>query len=92
MNLLQDITIDGRDVSIYETEDGITLDIKHPCGELIKGWCGLENYYTAERLADAYINALGSPEKAHCDNEYCQETHSDKPNHFITAEWWNNEQ
>jgi hypothetical protein len=35
MNILSDKTINGRDVSIYETEDGITLDIKHPCGELI---------------------------------------------------------
>lgn len=87
MNHLQDITIDGRDVSIYEDNDGlITLDIKHPCGELIKGWFGLENYYTAERLADAYIVALGSPEKAHCDNEYCQEAHSDKNFIYSTGE------
>lgn len=86
MEILLDKNINGRDVEIREDGDGLTLDIKHPCGELIKGWCGIEKYFTAERLANAYIDTLGKPEKAHCDNEYCQETHSDKHERFITAD------
>ena len=86
MNIISDKTVNGRDVSIYETEDGITLDIKHPCGELIHGWTGIDKYFTAERLAEVYIYALGKPEKAHCNNEYCKETHSDRNFIYSTGE------
>jgi hypothetical protein len=77
MNILQDTTINGYDVSVYEQEDGLlTLDIKFPCGELIKGWEGIENFYTAERVANSYTLTLGNLtlgnyKKPHCGNEYC---------------------
>ena len=76
MNILFDGTRKGRDVLIMEDEYGISLDIKHPCGEVIKAWDGLENYYTADRLANMYIYALGEGNKAHCGNEYCQSSFS----------------
>lgn len=79
MDILKDTTIKGYDVSIYEQEDGlITLDIKFPCGELIKGWEGIENFYTAERVANAYIFTLGNYKRPHCDNEYCIDAFNNK--------------
>ena len=72
MEILFDGTREGRDVLIIENDEGVSLDIKHPCGEVIRAWDGLENYYTADRLANMYIYALGEGNKAHCDDEYCQ--------------------
>lgn len=71
MDIIQDTTINGRDVSIYETGNGLTVDIKHPCDELIKGWEGIEKFFTAESLAKTYIYALGLYTKPHCGDEYC---------------------
>ena len=77
MEVLSERKINGYDVLITENHDGmINLDIKHGCGELVKGWTGLENSYSAERLAKHYTYCLTVPvykDKPHCDSEYCAE-------------------
>lgn len=72
---IYDETYRGRDISIYRTEDDYTVDVKHPCGELIRGWEGLPSLALALSHAKTYIYALSMSSdhnKIHCDNEYCQ--------------------
>lgn len=73
MNIIEDIVIDGRDVSIYEAGKVFIVDVKHPCGELIKGWDGIEDLSTAKSLSELYVFALGNYKKQHCEDEYCIE-------------------
>lgn len=66
---LIDKTINGYNVIIYEDDDGyINLDINCPCGETIKALEFLDNFYTAERLANRHTRLLGDF-KQHCQKE-----------------------
>lgn len=63
----------GRDISIYTHEDGsCTVDVKHPCGELIAGWCGVEDFESAMWTAKEFICGLKPYKVAHCEDEYCE--------------------
>lgn len=70
-------TYKGRDISIYTNDDGsCTADVKHPCGELIKGVEYITDFKTAMHFARTYVYALGDYSSAHCTNEYCLESAS----------------
>jgi len=62
------------DISIYIFEDlKCNVDVKHPCGEIIKSWEDIDGLNTAINLAKLYIYSLGIETNPHCNNEYCIE-------------------
>lgn len=64
----------GRDITIYQHDDSsFTVDVKHPCGELIAGWCDIEDFESAMQIAKEFICELKPYRKSHCGDEYCIE-------------------
>jgi hypothetical protein len=69
-----DYSAKGYDVSVFrdENDEKYTVDIKYPCGELIRGWSGIDSQRNAVHVAVCYIHALDYYKHDHCDDEYCR--------------------
>lgn len=75
MQSLTSYALRGYDIDLYEQPSGhITMDIKYPCGELLKGFTGIVSRYAAERMARELTHMMGGYNKQypHCESEYCQ--------------------
>ncbi len=64
------------DITIYtHANNSCTVDVKYPCGELIAGWCDIENFESAMWTAKEFISDMKISKnkiKSHCEDEYCQ--------------------
>ncbi len=62
----------GYDISIYTHEDNTcTVDVKHPCGELVAGWCDVVDFESAMWTAKEFIIHNPKIKTPHCDDEWC---------------------
>ena len=56
---VHDETYKGRDISIYTMMDGTFIaDVKRKCGELIAGWCELEDFESALWTAREFVCSM----------------------------------
>lgn len=70
---VHDESFRGYDIAIFVHQDAsCTVDVKYPCGELIEGWCYIEDFEKAMHLAKMYIHTLGDYKNVHCEDEHCQ--------------------
>jgi len=61
----------GYEVEIWKDDQEYIADIKHPCGELIEGYCHLDSKKEAVYKAVCFVNNLGFAYHANCESEYC---------------------
>ena len=63
----------GYDISVYTHKDAkCSVDLKYPCGELIRGWTKVPGFKMALNMAKHHANKKGEYKKDHCEDEWCK--------------------